>query len=190
MNYCSNCGARVSLRIPSGDDRPRHVCDACHMVHYQNPKLVVGCVPEWDGRVLLCRRAIRPRLGFWTLPAGFMENGETMEQAAVREAMEESNARLKIEAPFALFDIPRISQVYLMFRARLLEPGCSPGFESLEVGLFHEREIPWNDIAFPSIERTLALYFEDRRAGRFEMHVECVRRRPGEQPGSRPGVPP
>lgn len=183
MRFCSHCGGPVALRVPDGDDRPRHVCQLCHWVHYDNPKVVVGCIPEWQGRVLLCRRAIEPRLGYWTLPAGFLEHGETSAEAAAREAMEEANIRVEISDLFAMFDIPRIGQLYLMFRAKLLSPEHHPGRESLEVALFSEEEIPWGDIAFPSIERTLVLYFADRRAGAYGMHNETIHRRPGEQAG-------
>ena len=180
MNYCSYCGGQVGLRVPPGDDRPRYVCQACDRVHYDNPKVVVGCIPVWDNRVLLCRRAIEPRRGYWTVPAGFLEHGETSAEAAIREAREEANINIEIEAPFAIFDIPRIGQVYLMFRARLLAPEYHPGEESLEVGLFAEEEIPWETLAFPSIERTLILYLQDRRTGAFAMHNETIHRRPGQ----------
>ncbi|MGF1614441.1 MAG: NUDIX hydrolase [Gammaproteobacteria bacterium] len=180
MNYCSNCGNRLVLRIPAGDDRPRYVCYACHTTHYQNPKLVTGCIPQWQDQILLCRRAIEPRYGMWTLPAGFLENGETTAEAAARETLEEANARVAIDAPFSLLDIPRINQVYLMFRARLLALDYAPGSESLEVQLFRESEIPWESLAFPAVEQTLVLFFEDRRAGTFRMHNEAIWRRPGE----------
>lgn len=180
MNYCSNCGNRVVLRIPAGDDRPRYVCYACHTTHYQNPKLVTGCIPQWQDQILLCRRAIEPRYGMWTLPAGFLENGETTAEAAARETLEEANARVAIDAPFSLLDIPRINQVYLMFRARLLALDYAPGSESLEVQLFRESEIPWESLAFPAVEQTLVLFFADRRVGTFRMHNEAIWRRPGE----------
>lgn len=183
MNFCSNCGHRVVLRTPRGDDRPRYICDACRTTHYQNPRVVTGCIPQWEDQVLLCRRAIEPRFGMWTLPAGFLENGETTAQAAARETLEEANARVVIEAPFSLIDIPRINQVYLMFRGRLLALDYAPGEESLEVELFREANIPWNRLAFPAVEQTLALFFEDRRGGYFRMHNEAVWRRPGEPRG-------
>lgn len=180
MNYCSTCGAPVALRVPPGDDRTRYVCDACEAVHYQNPKVVAGCIPEWEDRILLCRRAIEPRYGKWTLPAGFMENGETTAQAAVRETLEEANARVELGPPFTLLDIPRINQLYLIFRARLLDLDCSAGRETIEIGLFPEAEIPWDQLAFPAIERTLELFFADRRTGAFGLHTGEIRRRPGE----------
>lgn len=177
MNYCSNCGAPVTQRTPPGDDRPRYVCDMCAAIHYHNPKIVAGCVPQWEDRVLLCRRAIEPRAGLWTLPAGFMENGETTSEAAARETLEEANARVDIGQLFCYLNIPRISQVYVIFLAQLLEQRFSPGAESLEVALFREHEIPWSQIAFPSIETALRRYFTDRQRGRFDTHVVDIHRR-------------
>lgn len=170
MNYCCHCGAPVRLHVPPGDNLPRYVCDACQAVHYQNPKIVVGCIPEWEGRVLLCRRAIEPRLGLWTLPAGFMENEETTSQAAARETLEEANANVAVGDLFALFNLPHLSQVYLVFRGRLLGPDFSPGPESLEVGLFQEASIPWEQLAFQTIRDTLGRFFTDRRAGIYRLH--------------------
>lgn len=182
MNYCSNCGARLVLRTPPGDDRPRHICDSCHTVHYQNPRVVAGCIPHWEGEVLLCRRAIEPRYGLWTLPAGFMENGETTSEAAIRETREETNARVEIEAPFSIFDVPHINQVYVIFRARLLDRDYRPGMESLEVQLFQEHAIPWDKLAFAAVAKTLKLYFADRRAGYFGVHNGAIDRRPNGRP--------
>ena len=136
LHFCTRCGAPVTVRVPAGDDRPRHVCEACGTIHYQNPRVVAGCVIEWGDQVLLCRRAIEPRRGFWVFPAGFMENGETIEEAAEREAREEANARVEILELYTLFDIPHLEQVHCMFRSRLLDTGFSPGTESLEVRLF------------------------------------------------------
>ena len=173
MNFCSHCGAPVALRIPPGDSLPRHVCERCGTIHYQNPKLVVGAIAEWeDQRILLCRRAIEPRLGFWTLPAGFMENGETTAQAAARETLEEARARIRVDELFALVDVPYISQVHLVYRARLLDLDFAPGEESLDVVLLREDEIPWDDIAFRSISFALRQFFADRAAGRFHFHVK------------------
>ncbi|HUW36685.1 MAG TPA: NUDIX hydrolase [Rhodocyclaceae bacterium] len=171
MNYCSRCGASVSLKVPPGDTLARHVCASCGAIHYQNPKLVVGSLPEWQDKVLLCRRAIEPRLGLWTLPAGFMENNETLPQAAVRETIEEACARIEIGEMFTLISVPHISQVHAIYRARLLDLDFSPGIESLEVGLFSETEIPWQEIAFRTIGLTLRHYFADRRAGSFGFHT-------------------
>ena len=177
MKFCSDCGTPVTVRIPDGDTLPRHVCDGCGAIHYHNPKIVAGCIPEAGGRILLCRRAIEPRAGLWTLPAGFMENGETSAQGAARETLEEANARVRIEQLYALFDIPHINQVYLMFRGRLLDEDFSPGCESLEVALFEEPEVPWDDIAFPVVRETLARYFADRRSGRFPTHHGLITER-------------
>lgn len=181
MNFCSACGERVVLEVPPDDDRERYVCAVCATVHYENPKVVAGSIPEREERVLLCRRAIEPRHGLWTLPAGFMEQGETTAEAAARETLEEANSRVRILGLYSIFDIPRISQLYLMFRAELLEPTPSAGRESLEVRLFSEAEIPWDELAFPVIEETLERYFADRRAGRFGLHRGVIRRRPGEK---------
>lgn len=175
MNYCSQCGSPVSLRIPEGDNLPRFVCDKCGVIHYQNPKIVAGSIPEWEDRILLCRRAIEPRYGLWTLPAGFMENNETTAQAALRETMEEANADVEIVNLYALFNIPHISQVYLMFRARLLNLQFEPGAESLEVKLFHEHEIPWDELAFPVIHETLERYYRDRKQQQFDLHVGDIK---------------
>ena len=175
MKYCANCGAPVELRIPAGDDRERYTCSACGRIHYQNPKLVVGCLAEFDDRILLCRRAIQPRLGLWTLPAGFMENGETVEEAAVRETAEEANARVEILSLFSLVSLPHISQVYLLFRGQLLDEDFGPGHETLEVRLFREQNIPWDALAFPSIAHTLERYFEDRGKGLFQVHTVTIR---------------
>ena len=168
MKFCSACGAPVEWRQPPDDNRPRHICTICHTIHYQNPNLVIGAIPEWeDGRILLCRRAIEPRHGLWTLPAGFMENGETTAQAAIRETLEEANARIEITGLYSMYNLPYINQVYLLFRARLLDLDFSPGAESLEVELFHERDIPWDEIAFRPVRFTLQRYFEERKTGNF-----------------------
>jgi ADP-ribose pyrophosphatase YjhB (NUDIX family) len=174
MNYCSHCGAPVRLRIPAGDDRPRFVCDSCHTIHYQNPKMVVGCIPEREDKILLCRRAIEPRSGLWTIPAGFLENGETVIEGAKREAFEEARAKVEILSLYTLFDLTHINQVYLIFRARLLDHDYMPGEESVEVRLLEKEEIPWDDIAFPSIKKTLRLYFKDRPTGVFPIHMGTI----------------
>jgi len=171
MNFCSNCGANVIVRIPAGDNFPRHVCDRCGTIHYLNPKLVVGTVPQWQDRVLLCRRAIEPRRDYWTLPAGFMENNETTAEAAVRETCEEAGTRIELDGLHTLINVAHISQVHLMYRARLLDTAFAPGEESLEVALFREEEIPWRQLAFPTISLTLRLFFEDRRNHVFPVHV-------------------
>jgi ADP-ribose pyrophosphatase YjhB (NUDIX family) len=180
MNYCSHCGKTVHVRVPEGDTLPRHVCDACGMIHYLNPKIVVGCIPEWQDRILLCRRAIEPRRGYWTLPAGFMENGETVQQGAARETLEEARAVVSVGALYALFNLPHISQVYMLFRARLTAPEFGAGAESLEVKLVREDEVPWTEIAFPVIGETLRLYYRDRSAGSFPLRCGEIVRRPGQ----------
>jgi len=166
MNYCSNCGTAVVVRVPDGESLPRHVCPSCHTVHYLNPKIVVGCIPEEpSGRILLCRRAIEPRRGYWTFPAGFMENDETLQQAAARESYEEALAEVEIGSLLAIVHVLHAQQVHVFFRARLRSPQFGVGAESLESTLLDERDIPWADIAFPSTEFALRRYFEDRREG-------------------------
>ena len=176
MKFCSNCGAPVSLKVPPGDSLPRHVCDACNTIHYENPRLIVGCIPEWEDRILLCRRAIEPRHGLWTVPAGFMENGETTLQGAARETLEEANARVEIGPLYALYNIPHINQVYVLFRGRMLDIDFSPGAETLETRLFTEKEIPWDEIAFLSVRNTLDHYYTDRRNGEFKFHLGTIER--------------
>ena len=178
VKYCSQCGAAVALRIPPGDNVPRYVCDDCGHVHYQNPKIVAGCIVEWGGKVLLCRRAIEPRRGLWTLPAGFMENGETTQQAAARETMEEACAQAINLSLYGVFNLPHISQVYIMFRGSLRDGQFSAGLESLEAALFVEEDIPWAELAFPVVRETLRLFCRDRRAGEFKVHTGDIVRRP------------
>lgn len=170
INFCSSCGTAVSLRIPPGDSLPRHVCDACGAIHYRNPRLVVGSLPVWKDKVLLCRRAIEPRRGMWTLPAGFMENGETVAEAALRETREEANANISLGDMFTLISVPHVSQVHVVYRANLIDLDFSAGEETLEVRLFGEQDIPWDEIAFRTITLTLQHYFDDRRAGTFRFH--------------------
>lgn len=174
MNFCSHCGAPVQLRVPQGDTLPRHVCERCGTIHYQNPKMVIGALPEWDDRILLCRRAIQPRYGLWTLPAGFMENDETTAQAALRETQEEAGAHIEIGPLYTLINVPHINQVHLVYRARLLDLNFAPGEESLEVALFREPDIPWNEIAFRSISLTLRHFFADRQRGVFGFHTADI----------------
>ena len=179
MNFCSHCGQAVTLRVPDGDNRPRHVCDSCGTIHYRNPKIVVGCVPEWQGRILLCRRAIEPRLGFWTIPAGFLENGETLHAGAERESLEEALARVKIGSMLAIVNVLYAEQVHVMFRAQLPDAAFGVGDESLEVKLVEEAEIPWTDIAFASVDFALRRYLSDRAAGLEGLHFTEIERRPG-----------
>lgn len=188
IKFCTHCGADVSFEIPAGDALPRHVCKRCGHIHYENPRLVVGCVATWEDRILLCRRAIEPRRGFWTLPAGFMENGETTAEGALRETWEEAGARVELGPLYTLFNLPHIDQVYFMFRARLLDLDYQPGIESLEVRLFTEQEIPWDQIAFRTVKASLELYFRDRANGGFGFHFGDIRAPSGTlQPGL--GVP-
>lgn len=178
MKFCSHCGsASLDQRIPEGDTLPRWVCGHCGTIHYQNPKIVVGCLPDWEGRVLLCRRAIDPRHGLWTLPAGFLENGETIVAGAARETAEEARARVDVGGLYTVISLPHISQVYVMFRARLLDLDFGPGPESLDVRLFEEDDIPWSELAFRTITRTLRNYFLDRKLGEFPVHVSALERR-------------
>lgn len=174
MNFCSSCGAPVAFRIPPGDTLPRHVCERCGTIHYQNPKVVVGALPVWEDKVLLCRRAIEPRHGKWTLPAGFMENAETTAQAAARETLEEACARIEVGELYTLIDVPHISQVHIIYRARLLDLDFRAGEESLEVALFSEEEIPWEQIAFRSIAISLRHFFADRRSGQWGVHTASL----------------
>ncbi len=175
MKFCSHCGAPVELTVPPGDTLPRYVCTRCAAVHYQNPRMVVGCIAEWEGRILLCRRAIEPRYGLWTLPAGFMENNETTAAAAARETLEEACAEVEIERLFALVDIPHIHQVHLFYTARLCGGRFGAGSESLESRLFAENEVPWQEMAFRSVTFALTAWFEDRRLGSFGLHTTDLR---------------
>jgi ADP-ribose pyrophosphatase YjhB (NUDIX family) len=178
MKYCSNCGAAVALVLPPGDDRPRYVCPACGTVHYQNPRMVVGCIPEWEDKILFCRRRIEPRAGKWTVPAGFLENGETVAAGAARETLEEARARVVRLVPFALFNLTFVNQVYFMFRGPLADGRFAAGDESLEAELFTEAQVPWDEIAFPVIRESLRLYFADRARGNFRFHMGDIRKEP------------
>lgn len=176
MKFCNVCGAEVRLIIPETDNRERHVCAACSTIHYVNPKIVTGCIVEWQDRILLCRRAIEPRYGLWTLPAGYMETGETTTQAARRETLEEANANVEIIDLYMVINLPYVDQVYVMYRARLLDGSFSSGPESLEVNLYHEEEIPWNRLAFPAVHETLKFYYQDRNNGQFRIRTGEISR--------------
>ncbi len=171
MKFCSQCGSVVEHQIPPGDHLPRFICGTCQTIHYENPKVIVGCVPEYQGKILLCKRAIEPRLGFWTIPAGFMENGETLEAGAARECLEEAQAHVSIGSLLAIVDVVHAHQVHVMFRAKLEKPEFGAGAESLEVGLYSPEEIPWSDIAFRSIEFALKRYLSDRQTGIETVHT-------------------
>jgi len=173
MKFCNQCGAGVAKRVPEGDNRPRHVCTECGTIHYLNPRIIAGCLPVYGDKVLLCRRAIEPRLGYWTLPAGFMENGESTEHAARRETLEETCAEVEIHSLYTLTSIVHVNQVQLIYLASLPRPEYAPSEESLEVCLFAEDEIPWDELAFETIRQVLRLYFEDRKRQQFPLrHIE------------------
>ncbi len=179
IKFCNLCGHGVDLRIPPDDHLERHVCGHCGNIQYLNPKAIVGIVPESeDGRILMCRRNIEPRLGLWTFPAGFMELGETSGQGAAREALEESQATVEPLELIAVINVPYVSQVYLIHRGRLVGNHFGPTAESSEVRLMREDEIPWDDIAFPTIWHSLKFFFEDRRRGRYETHSLDLKFRP------------
>tara|TARA_B100000315_G_C14586593_1_gene593353 strand:- start:3227 stop:3799 length:573 start_codon:yes stop_codon:yes gene_type:complete len=174
MRFCSLCGSPTSLKIPSGDDLPRFVCDACNHIHYQNPKIVVGTIPQWKNHILLCRRAIDPGYGQWTLPGGFMENGETVEQGAIRETLEECGAEVNITSLFAVYSLPHISQVYMMFCANMRDAHFSGGGETLEVKLFRHDAIPWNALAFRVIHAIMNHYITDFAHNNFSIHIGTI----------------
>jgi ADP-ribose pyrophosphatase YjhB (NUDIX family) len=182
MKFCSECAHPVALAIPEGDNRPRYVCTHCAMIHYQNPNLVVGSIPVWEQngklQVLLCKRAIEPRYGYWTLPAGFMENAETTAEAALRETEEEAGANVELGPLFTLLNVAHVHQVHLFYLARLRDLDFAPGIESLDVQLFEQHEIPWDDLAFPTIRTTLELFFADRvkirEGGSYGFHSQDI----------------
>jgi ADP-ribose pyrophosphatase YjhB (NUDIX family) len=172
--YCISCGGTLARRVPSSDDRERSVCPDCGYVHYVNPKMVVGCVVEHEGRILLCKRSIEPRYGRWTVPAGYLESGETVAEAAMREVNEEACARVELIEPYILLNLTFVDQIYFMYRAHLLDGRFAAGHETLEARLFGEDEIPWDRLAFSAVEITLRNYFRDRPTGRFPFHTGDV----------------
>lgn len=174
MKYCSACGGPVAFRVPPGDNRERYVCAHCETVHYQNPRVITGCLVTWEDRVLLCKRAIAPRRGYWTLPAGFLENGETTEAGARRETWEEARAKVELDDLYTLFSLPHISQIYMFYRGRLTDPDVAAGPESEAVGLFTQAEIPWDELAFPVVRDTLQHYFEDRARDEFQIRSRSL----------------
>lgn len=176
--FCAQCGGATHQIIPEGDHVKRDVCKKCEHIHYVNPKVIVGSLPVHGDKVLMCKRDIQPRLGYWTLPAGFMEANETTEQGAARETWEESEAKLKNMELYALFDLPYISQLYVMYRSELANDHFAPTNESSEVRLFSESEIPWDDIAFPIIVQVLRDYFNDRKTGVFKPQHHVWPQRP------------
>tara|TARA_R110002049_G_scaffold204275_1_gene374837 strand:- start:6 stop:602 length:597 start_codon:yes stop_codon:yes gene_type:complete len=170
MKFCSNCGNTVELRIPDGDNRERYCCPACDTIHYQNPRLVLGTVPVRGDKILLCRRAIEPRYGYWTLPAGFMENGETLEQGASRETDEEAGIEFTLGNVFSMLSVPHVGQVHMFYLATMESEHIGGGPETLEARLFSEDQIPWDNIAFHTVTKTLRWFFEDRHSGQFGVH--------------------
>jgi ADP-ribose pyrophosphatase YjhB (NUDIX family) len=171
LEHCKKCGSAVVMRLPDdGDTRVRAICQACHTVHYENPLNVVGTLPFWQDQVLLCKRNIEPRMGKWTLPAGFMELGETLVEGAIRETIEEAGAQIEIEDLFTLMNVVRVGQVHFFYRARLLSTKFDPGHETQEARLFKESEIPWDEIAFRTVRETLQLFFADRAKGQYQFH--------------------
>ena len=170
IKHCRACGSPVVYSTPADDNRDRATCTVCTTIHYENPLNVVGTLPVWQDKVLLCRRNIEPRHGFWTLPAGFMELGETTEQGAIRETTEEAGARVELQGLYTLLNVVRVGQLHFFYRARLLDTDFAPGPESIEAQLFAEAEIPWDDLAFRTTRETLKHYFEDRRQGQFGFH--------------------
>ena len=170
MNFCSHCGQPVSLKVPEGDNRPRYVCTGCGRIHYQNPRNVVGVVPVYGDRILLCRRAIEPRLGKWTLPAGFMELGETTAQGAMRETQEEAGAQIELGQLYTIIDVPQAEQVHFFYLAKVVSPALYPGPESSEAAFFRVEDIPWNELSFRTVSSTLRHYVEDARTGVFPVH--------------------
>ena len=186
MKFCSACGQAVVHKVPPGDNRPRYCCTACGTIHYQNPKMVVGTIPVWGAQVLLCRRAIEPRYGYWTLPAGFMENGETTGEGAMRETSEEAGAHIELGDLYSVIDVPHVEQAHLFFRARLVDTVFDPGPESLEVRLFDEHEVPWDELAFRTVSQTLRWFFADRERGRFTLRTSAIHHTPKPRDGQPP----
>lgn len=174
IQHCRVCGAATQYRIPADDNRERAVCSACGEIHYENPLNVVGTVPVWGDQVLLCRRNIEPRHGMWTLPAGFMELGESTADGALRETIEEAGANVEMQGLFSVLNVVRVGQVHFFYRARMLDTSLNPGPESIEARLFREDEIPWDLLAFRTVRQTLELFFEDRRRGQFSVHAQDI----------------
>lgn len=174
IQHCPACGQPVAYRIPPDDNRERATCTACGIIHYENPLNVVGTVPVWEDQVLLCRRNIEPRYGLWTLPAGFMELGETTAEGAARETEEEAGAHFEMQGLFSVLNVVRVGQVHLFYRARLLDASFNPGPETIEARLFHEHEVPWDELAFRTVRETLLRFFEDRRRGQFGLHCADI----------------
>jgi ADP-ribose pyrophosphatase YjhB (NUDIX family) len=174
IKHCKACGGEAPYSIPPDDNRERAICKVCGTIHYENPLNVVGTVPAWNDKVLLCRRNIEPRHGFWTLPAGFMELGETTAEGALRETVEEAGARVDLQGLFTVLNVVRVGQVHLFYRATLRDTDFAPGPETIEAQLFREDEIPWDELAFRTVRETLLRYFEDRTRGQFDVHCADI----------------
>jgi ADP-ribose pyrophosphatase YjhB (NUDIX family) len=174
IKHCRACGTAVDYKVPADDNRERAVCVGCGEIHYENPLNVVGTVPVWGDQVLLCRRNIEPRYGLWTLPAGFMELGESTEAGALRETDEEAGAKIELQGLFTVLNVVRVGQLHLFYRARMLEPTLNPGPETIEARLFREHEVPWDEIAFRTVRQTLVHFFDDRRQGQFGLHCADI----------------
>lgn len=174
IRHCKACGGATAYRVPPGDNRDRAVCGVCGLVHYENPLVVVGTVPVWGDEVLLCKRNIEPRFGLWTLPAGFLELGETVTEGAARETVEEAGARIELQGLYSMIDVVPAGQVHLFYRARLLDTDFAPGPESSEARLFSESAIPWDELAFRTVRETLKYFFADRRRGAYELHCGAI----------------
>lgn len=174
MNYCSDCGQTISLLVPKGDDRERHCCGNCGSIHYFNPRIIVGCLPIWEDKILLCKRGIEPRLGYWTLPAGFMELGETTEQGAIRETWEESRAEVDIERLHGIYNIPHIDQVYFIYLAKMRSPHFEVTPESSKIELLGIEDIPWDNLAFRVMNEALQHYIEDKPAAFTDVHHAVI----------------
>jgi ADP-ribose pyrophosphatase YjhB (NUDIX family) len=177
MKFCSNCGNQVTQQIPDGDNRLRFVCNHCNAIHYQNPLVIVGVIPEYKQQILLCKRAIEPQKGRWTLPAGFLENDESTLEGALRECYEEANANVVDPELYALYDIPYINQVYVFYRAKLANKEFGPSFESTEVALFSEQDIPWDQLAFPVVRAALKRYLSDCKNNQFDVIQDTITRK-------------
>jgi len=177
LNYCPNCSAKVSLKIPEGDNRERYVCDSCNTIHYSNPNVVVGTLPAFEDKILLCKRAIEPRVGLWTVPAGFLENGESLLQGAWRETKEETQAEVDMKDILTIFNIPQINQIYVIYRADIEDNSFGPTSESLDVQLFSYDEVPWEELAFPFVPKTINHYYECLKTRKFNLHTEDIIRR-------------
>jgi len=174
IKHCKACGGEARYGIPPDDNRERATCTVCGTVHYENPLNVVGTVPVWNDKVLLCLRNIEPRKGYWTLPAGFMELGETTAEGALRETVEEAGARIDLQGLFTLLNVVRVGQVHLFYRATLRDTDFAPGPETIEARLFREDEIPWDELAFRTVRETLLRFFEDRKRGEFGVHCADI----------------